>query len=119
MIRTLNNVHKSDVIALHRKGNVVVHGIPEPYIKIDKWRKSMVRHQVMHLLRTVGILVHVTVKRVLRLGKWKEYNDSWRFRAHRFEPPENHQPKLRPTQIFNAIGTRSRTDIGQVRQFAA
>lgn len=44
MSRELSNVQKSTDIALGKNHNVVIHGIPEPFMGEEKQRKRAVRY---------------------------------------------------------------------------
>lgn len=66
-LRTLKT--QSD-IALGRNRNVVIRGIPEPYMRESRQRDRAMRYHVNNLLRTANVPLPVTIKRVLRLGRW-------------------------------------------------
>lgn len=59
-------------IALGRQRNVVISGIPEPYKKGRRIREDDVRHHLTNILRMADIPGHVAIKRVHRLGMWRE-----------------------------------------------
>lgn len=64
-------------LALGRNRNVVIKGIPEPFMKESKARDRAMRYHIVNLLRQANIPEHVAIKRVLRLGKFRgiENND--------------------------------------------
>lgn len=68
--KTVNTLISNTDVALGRNRNVVIKGIPEPFIKEGKRRAREVRHHVTHLLSLATMPPHVALKRVLRLGKY-------------------------------------------------
>lgn len=68
-------MQKSSDIALDGNRDVFVHGISEPFIKKRKQGEMTLRYHVVHLLRTVEIPEHVTIKRLLGLGRWQGVRD--------------------------------------------
>ena len=68
--RELHVVGKHSEFALGRHRNVVIKGIPEPYMRESRQRARAIRYHTQNLLRTVRLPPHTTIKRVLRIGKW-------------------------------------------------
>ncbi|KAF4531147.1 hypothetical protein B566_EDAN019182, partial [Ephemera danica] len=62
---------KLSEVATGRNRNVVVYGIPEPYMREGKQRDRTVRFHLINLLRIAELPGHVAIKRVLRLGRWQ------------------------------------------------
>lgn len=72
MKREMGTLKKCSEIATGRYRNVVVHGIPEPRIKESAQRRRAVTYHVRNWVRLAGFTEQVTLKRVIRLGKWRE-----------------------------------------------
>lgn len=69
--QSVHHLRTASDIALGRNRNVVIKGVPEPFMKEKKQRDRAARYHVNNLLRMVGLLVGSKLKRVFRLGKWK------------------------------------------------
>lgn len=76
MSREPNSVQKSSNSTLCRNRNVVIHGIPKPFMKGGEQRERAVWYQVVNLLRTMETQDHVAIKRVFRLKRWQGVSDS-------------------------------------------
>ncbi|VDP87648.1 unnamed protein product [Echinostoma caproni] len=63
-------------LAMGPNRNVVMKGTPEPFCRSTQQRVRELRQRVVDLLRLVGIPAHALVKRVLRLGRWKNEDDN-------------------------------------------
>lgn len=68
--RELHTLKAQSNIALGRNRNVIIRGIPEPYMRESRQRDRAMRYHVNNLLRTANITLPVKIKRVLRLGRW-------------------------------------------------
>ena len=56
-----------------RHQNVVIRGVPEPFIKNSKARSRDMKHYVLNYPRLVDLSDQVGIKRTLRLGKWRNF----------------------------------------------
>lgn len=68
--KDLERLKKNGDLALGRNRNVVIKGIPEPYMGAARHREKYMKEHLLTLLRQVNIPEHVGVKRILRLGRW-------------------------------------------------
>lgn len=69
--QSIHHLRTSSDLALGRNRNVVIKGVPEPFMKERRQRERAVGYHLNNLLRTVGLLGVAKIKRTLRLGKWK------------------------------------------------
>ena len=74
VVDQLKNLQANSDLALGRNRNVVIKGIPEPYMKEGRQRERAVRYHLNTILRMVGMPPGILIKRTLRLGKWGEGN---------------------------------------------
>lgn len=69
--KTVHTLLAKTDIALGRNRNVVIKGIPEPFMRQGKQRERAIRHHLSNFLRMAEMEPHTGVKRVLRLGRWR------------------------------------------------
>ena len=69
--RTIDRIGRHSEVALGRTRNVLIKGISEPFMRYGRHRDRYMRSEVSTLLRGLGIQEHVLIKRVLRLGPWR------------------------------------------------
>lgn len=67
---------KLSEVATGRIRNVVINGIPEPFIKQGRLREHANRFHLINLLRLAELPGHTGIKRMLRLGKWQRDTES-------------------------------------------
>jgi hypothetical protein len=68
---TVKHLKTTNDLALGRNRNVVIKGIPEPFMRESKQRERAIRYHVTNLLRMAGVPGTAVLKRLLRLGKWR------------------------------------------------
>lgn len=68
----VEKLRKNTDVAIGRHRNVLVHGVPEPYMRQGRLRDRYMRDHLATLIRAVAIPDYVLLKRVLRLGQWKD-----------------------------------------------
>ncbi|MGL4483177.1 MAG: PHD finger domain-containing protein, partial [Lactococcus garvieae] len=66
----LDSLERQTEYALGRQRNVIICGIPEPFIKVKRFRTKYVMHCVMDIMRMARIKPGWTIKRAFRIGKW-------------------------------------------------
>lgn len=70
--KQLSQLYKESDLALGRHRNVIVKGIPEPTCSAPKQRALDIRRHLELILRQAGIPGTTTLRRVFRLGRWRE-----------------------------------------------
>lgn len=68
----LEQFRKLSEIATGRNRNILVYGVPEPYIREGQQRERAIRFHIINLLRLVEMPGHTGLKRVQRLGRWNK-----------------------------------------------
>jgi hypothetical protein len=71
LVTRIERLEKYTEIALGRNRNILLLGIPEPFVKETKARDEYLYQRVRTLLRVVNIPEHVGLKRVHRVGRWQ------------------------------------------------
>lgn len=74
--KQLNKLQRDTEIATGRNRNVVIYGIPEPFIKEGRKREGEMRMHLVNILRMAGVPGHAGAKRVIRLGKWRGQSET-------------------------------------------
>ncbi|CAH8669817.1 unnamed protein product [Dicrocoelium dendriticum] len=69
---SLNSYAQSAEIAMGRQRNVLIYNREEPVIHEAKARRDLDRRRIHDILRIAGIPLNVGIKRVHRVGSWRE-----------------------------------------------
>lgn len=101
--QAVKHLKTTNDLALGRNRNVVIKGIPEPFMKESRQRERAIRYHVTNLLRMAGIPGTTILKRLLRLGKWK------RDAAPRPVVVEFANPRLRDKLLARAVELNQKT----------
>ena len=64
-------LEKETGFALGRNRNVVISGVHEPHMREGKQRFQFMSHYLSTFSRMADLPGHISIKRVLRLGRWQ------------------------------------------------
>lgn len=71
MGNAVSRLEKNCDVATGRNRNVVIKGIPEPFVVEGRQRARGMQYHLVNLLRSVNIPGHVAIKRIMRIGRWR------------------------------------------------